>query len=925
MINLLPVQVERLLSGRAPEEEQLRILTELGKSVSDDLLPDILMAVLQRSFQSVQDLANSIFMQKFPRITNPSVQEKWLASTLRYIFSPYGQDMVKAGLFTNIGKMIVDNRQRWTHLYVWIIHESYQLSRLDLSIELARAIERFLEDLKSSRHCHSMYEAWLRQGLISHATPKSTMLAILESIRRRLVTETDLDLIGYHLRPLLESFDSDIILSAVTNIQHWGRQLSTNENTDDLNDLDRFRDDDIGVLPRSLANLLGINCLLVEPIICWLPSVSDDTRYPGVVEAIFRALDSLCGIRCYAEKLCPFILDTTLTPKAYIAGIDLLANMLTGLVEYQPASELGVITDGYRRIFLAEQELLVDKQIRQTLEVLGRRGTLPNEIRQYAFKRLLESRPPNLLDLLREPIDNVVHDDPIIQAKLSATAVLRVLDFTDVIQQLWKTFPIDHQFHSQLINVLSYLGHRDIVNILLQPAFDTPNLEIRHLARETLQNAGYDMEIGREESRRLLNDLSQEELHTAEALSIAEDRIKDIHRHTHLEQALYEEIRIQGEYMLNALLHTAANMKARGADIALSLAVELTILEELLPEIESLETQLSELSDELSQQVERAESLLDEIVVVEERIGECEQEIQQCHSDIDNYEQKVENCREKIQGLEDEQDRLQGDAPSWDDYSSDSEDDDDSGDGEYQRALDDWEDQLSECANGISRLQDQEEKYQDLISELNSRIRQLESELEDLEESLSQLEDELTASENQIHSYESQQERLVDELDDLRDQFTTCESGVIDLEEDFQTVSSDANSSIDQIRTERQQSDDQLDEISQNIRRYSASLNVESQNMETSRHQLAAVSQRIPVEREQFDTVGDRVLEKSFTADHSAVDTSQQLAIQQYERDLEKWHLDMAFRNTIAAEPFERQYGESIRRVRQQINERILQ
>jgi predicted nucleic acid-binding Zn-ribbon protein len=594
-----------------------------------------------------------------------------------------------------------------------------------------------------------------------------------------------------------------------------------------------------------------------------------------------------------------------------MAAVDFLSGMLTCHVEY-PCISIKRTTDHYRRIFQVERELLPDREIRSTLHTLAYRRDVPHGVRRHAFHSLLRSRPPDLLELLREGRYDDVSDAPLLQAKLDATSEIKVLDYTDIIRDIWEA-PQGAAIRPDLVRVLASLGHREIVKILLPASFDASHEDIAQLSREALQNTGYSAEIEREGDRLHLLELSAEQEQAIQKLSALSEDLK----------ALYSDIHDMNLNLLNSqglsvsilsqLLHSDIYLRAKGSETALKLAVEFRILREISARIAPLEQEIRALIGLINVQIGIANQLLTQILIVEREMDICEQGIRQCEWEIDSCNSEIQSAESRAAYAESHYYSLS--RPYWSGGSQSDRD-------EYEDACRDYEDEVSRCQEEIQSAQAEASAARSRRARAERQLYEYERRLEQAESEYNALGIELSAVEGQIAGLTAHLNGLHRQLADLQEQFRACEARIISIQQAFEKFSEETKNKQNSLSSRRRDLAVQQTSIGHKLTQaHTRRINVDKR-IPLAKQEIGAVETRINTGKQKFDETAIRLLHETFVADEAAVANSSILKKNQETVDSQYWRIDWTIRNTLRSLPFQRQYGKTIDSIAMDIKRR---
>jgi len=907
-----PAEITRTMRRAQTQDKTcLKLLDSLSESrFPNQIAAQILITALLEGSDSVRDSARRQIEVRLSHLSSKAEREEWLATLLDKLLSHWDDRLPAAEALRAIAENVLRDDSVWPHLYLRLIQDTHRLLRLSSKSDTARVLQSLMDCIQSRAgehirpHVTRFHRSRIRRGLVDFETSPATAQALLSSLGSHNLADMDIEDLVAHLRPLTESYDPDVMKSALANLMQMGEQFPSRSNVQGTIDvLDEFREGRSESLPKTLENEMVVLQLFITRLVERLPPFADEGKFPGVVEAIFKALKSMHGTRDHTEALCNFVLQAALTQSAYHAACDMFGEMLTCLEEYCPRSREPSRADPYRRVFHVEQVLKKDRRIRKTLETIAKNIALPDEVRTYAYLTLLRSRPPELMGFLRERYAEVSPSDPLVSARIQAASDLRVLEFAEVVQVLWKNDRKDEKLAQELIASLQALGHRETVPLLIEAAFAAPDSELARKASNALRTNGYEVEIVREDDRRTLNDLSLRQEKTAEHLAKTEDHVRVSYSQIMETDAGLQDARASIGNTLSRMLHTAVDLKGRGVETALRLTVEFEELEGISRAIVPLEAQFEQLAAELMVQVNIAQVLLDNIVRVESEIESCEHDIAECIAGIERCEANAAACRQRRFEALAHAKALRSEGPSQS-YNSNND--------TYTYDYSSWESAIQSANYEADRAGAEEAEYRARRDELSRELSHLRSLLRSLESRHAELGRELMASEAQIGAFQAALNRLNAQLQTLRHQYQECEARINALVNAFEDAANQADSQRANLADTQHRLTGVSSQLMDRRRTLHKDLEHSSAEVKTHKRELAAVGEDITRGRGKFDIDARRALEDSFRADDAAVEASGEAGERHEHADKDRLHLDLAIRNTLDHPIYRECYGDRL-------------
>lgn len=885
----------------------------------DPTLPDIVIAAMMEGSSGTAAHARSSFSTLVSK-ANSQKKEVFLTKALGKLFALDRECENFPAAFFDLAQSIIEGRHEWPHIYIRFIQESHKRLQLQLPDQAAQTIQRFLEDTTQQSDddfkpiIRRLRNRRLKQNLVSISIPPSTILSTLEIFHERKLEDLTLEELVFHLHPLKHSHSPDIINYVLQNLRKWVGEFPLRRGNPALLEvLIHFRDpenEDFELAP-ALRNQLIIVYLFPKELFNHLVNFKNEDYYPKIIETIFRTFHLVPGYRDLAPAVCKFVRKYPIHEDTRLAAVGFLSGMLTCHVEY-PCTNIRRTTDNYRRIFQVERELLPDREIRSTLHTLAYRKDVPHGVRKHAFHSLLRSRPPDLLELLREGRCDDISDTPLLQAKLDATSEIKVLDYTDIIREIWEA-PQGAAIRPDLIRVLASLGHREIVNILLPASFDVLHKETAQQARDALQTTGYSAEIEREGDRLHLLDLSAEQERAIKKLSSLSEDLKALYADIHDMNVDLLNSRALSVSVLSQLLHSDIYLRAKGSEAALKLAVEYRILQEISARIAPLEQEIRVLIGLINVQIGIANSLLFRIVQVENEMDECERGIRQCESEI-------ASCNSQIQSAESRASYAESRARSLSRpyQSGNSQSDRDA----YDAAVRSYNDEVWRCNQEAHSAEAEASAARSRRASAQSQLYAYQSRLASLESQYRALGFELAAVESQIAGLTMRLNGLRRQLADLQEQFRACEARIVSIQQAIEKFIERTKDEQNRLSSRRRELADQQTSLSHRLTQTNNRRIKIAQIILVAKQEIEAVGTRITTGKQKFDKTAIRVLHETFVADEAAVANSTTLKKNQEIADSQYWRIDWTIRNTFESDSFKGQYGSTIDRMAADIRQR---
>jgi hypothetical protein len=885
MKTLSPAEIEKLFAYSGGHIVQ-RDLKKIEQSIPPDLITAVISIMLGFQSTSVTNWVLDVTAKEFPRSIESRGHE-WLDMLHQCLISQAISGDAKVRLFNAIGQGVLQEYARFPQLYVRFIQICYEIRRLNIDLSLAtQAIELPITEARKADKCivphlKRMVDRWLFLSLVGRDTSKNSLLAALSELGNLPFTDVDFTLMAAHLCPIISSFDADIMMASLRNLLGWMSEEPTTCCQQAFEDSAKaYLRNELDTLPVKSVNEIAMSALIVGSLVKWLPSVTDDTRFPNVLEMALRLLALLPTARSQAEHICQLLSEPSLKSENYMAGVDLLDSMLTSLQAYR----INQTTDYIREFFWTAEDLQKDQQILETLGKLAAREDLQWDVRHHAFQTLLQAGPPNTVSLLRQLSEDRDPNDPLLHAGLDAVKRLRIFEFAEVASILWSQHTQNKTVEKKIIEDLLGIGTKEIVNTLLMPSFDAEDDEIRNLAMDAIARAGFPAELDREKERRLLVSMAMDKFRLETGYSAARQERVEYEKQKEVVQNDYEGCWLRDLNVRSDRLQRRVYNKGRATNLDVSRMAEAEHIYQLEREIEELRVRVIEpLATRISDLEQIAGTLYRELDDIETQMDDCYRQRQNCEREAIECRRRRTACVSRLADIRAELDTHARMRPSRRRYEEDDLE-------SFESAVQEWHRRGTELR---SQLDDIEEEVADIgrrENQLTELLQQLQDQIEELTRSQTRLARALAQSRAQLEDCRRQIGEALATVSRLETEVDNCREHIRQLQSEFNALVTSTREAIGQydkvqqkINAERTREQQGMEQSINNIR---------SRRMaeEALSSQLIELAQRFDRERRRFEDLGNIATRQTSDNDALAIGLSFQSADDLRKSQIQKWY-----------------------------------
>jgi predicted nucleic acid-binding Zn-ribbon protein len=916
-----PEEIERILADRTAGEKSSMALS------LEELSPRRLLSIATSRQGRLDALDGALDWETLLNALDElpeNERAQWLLDVIRRLGTWSGAGIEAETGIRALGERAYELRHQHPHIFLCYLHELHRLLRSEQSAEaVAAAEEQFRRlaaesDRASGDRIQDFHEQNLRDRLVDPNLGAESRTSLLEMLAAEPLEDIHPGVIIDLLYPLRNHHETAVERAALNTLESWATDLASHSVPDDvIETLEASLAGEQEELAEAYVRELLVTGYVAPAVIEWLTELPNVAERQAVVEAAFQALQRIPGIRGFSDQLCTFLLEQPLEETTIHPGIDLLGSILVGLVPDQHTEEPAQ-DDHIRRVFFTDEELAADRTIRQTLRTLAEDETRSREVRAHAVRTWLSVRPPEIHEVLWEIDPEAIGDDSIVDAKLEAAADHRLIEFVDIAEQLWEDGADTPDRLKPLAETLSDLQTREIVDILLTPAFDHDDPELRDEAQEALIESGYEAELVRERRRRTLLERIEERYQAMAAVAETEREIRNRKATRLTTEADRKRSRVRASEALSRSVDVLARFRAQGTGLMLQLAQEFTQLEQLAARIDQLREQQVELRNQIQEERDEAERLANEIQSVERDIDQTESDLENAQGERDRLNNEIPTLEREISNLETQVDQLEQEVRDLKRQEpSPPAVDDEQRQREYRNRQQEWERQLnqlqSEYESARNKLQNTKQKLQQAKNrrrELENEIRNLQKRLQELKNRHSNLSRQLDESNQRLNQYAEQLEELATQLDQLTDEYESCQQRIAQLTERLSQLRQDAERDRSQMREQRQNASSNAADARVRLESLMADQSSARGTRQQQNERIQRLQQRIDDDHEAFEEAGQRTKVESIEADERAAEASQQVATQQYRENVNRWRLDSILRRTTEGEVIEETAGE---------------
>jgi predicted nucleic acid-binding Zn-ribbon protein len=909
--SIRPADLERFLTGRQEETQD-----ETSMSL-EELSPRHLIVVATSTQGHLDELDGELDWEQLIAALDAlpeDEQARWLRELIRRL-GPVSGLGIETGI-RELGSHAYELRHRHPHIYTCYLRELRRLLRTEEDTEIGTAAEEQFRrlaaenDRTSDERTEEFYQQDLRDRLVDPNLGSESRISLLETLADDSVEELRPDIVIDVLYPLRNHYDSAVEVAALGVIESWAVELDGTVPDDEIiQSLEATLAGEDADLSSELVIELLLSGYVGPAVINWLRNLPNVSDRQHIVSAAFDALHPIPGLLEYSDAICTFILAHSHEDDTIQAGIDLLESLLLGLSPDQP-TEQPAQDDHIRRVFFTDEELGFDRTIRDTFRTIVRDESYSREIRAHALKTWLSARPPETHDVLWEIDAGGIGDDPLVEAKLEAVAEHRLIEFVDVIEEMWDEVSDDAAKQEQLVDTLSQLGIREIVQILLSPAFDYDNPALRDAAQEALSENGYEAELVRERQRRRLLEYIEARYEAMAAVTDTDQEIRNRKHERLAVEADRKQAQVTASEALSQSVDELTQFRAQGTTIVFQLAAEFDTLEELAQQIDELRVEQVELQNQVQDERDEADRIATELQSVENDIDRTESDLADAEREREQLQNEIPQLERRITELETDVNRLEGEIRGHERQEpSPPVIDDEDRQREYERNHREWERQLEQLRGNLESTRAELQSTEDDLRQARERNRELQNTIRDFRNQLEQLRNrhaelsiELDESNQRIDQYTTRLEEITQQLQQLNTEYEQCQQRI--------------DQSIDQLSAHRQEMENERSSLTQQYQEASsAAADARSQlqsladaqsSARDDRHdqneRIQQLEEQVTTGHEEFDEAGQRTRVESIEADERAFQASRHRANQEYIENVNRWRLDSVLRRAIDAD-----------------------
>ena len=479
----------RILSSLScGEAEKLEALNEIeeGAFSSDRIIHGLLSAMEDESIQVRNRSVKVLTRMLLEHSENPEEQDRIMRHIMRRIFGRI-HDTKKSGhleLFRVLRNAVTDELGEQTdNLFVWIMQEAERVQKVnyrgdDLPGHIANFFDSTFQEgtSKSKTIFTEIAESQFFHTLTDHTTPNNYLKSVIRQLGKKSLSEIPFNLIIAHIAPVLNKvYKAKLIVSlALENLEKWVKEFPRSM---EAISNQRFTllswKPEATVLPELLMKQMGMNVLLVEPLIQILIEEKTSLANKG---QIFRILKFMQNIRRKSniERISKYTLQIRRSEAEafpYLEAIDMFTEHLTGLDAHQSNKEdlKEHLTDPlsyFKSRILIREHLEADEIIQNTLLCLGSEKRFLPEVNAHAWEAFIRAQSPNLLSKVYPFVEEFDGDQIVLQAIFSALGSISYLDAFDLLKDSWNERHergYDQKTCIELVRAIGQLGNREIL------------------------------------------------------------------------------------------------------------------------------------------------------------------------------------------------------------------------------------------------------------------------------------------------------------------------------------------------------------------------------------------------------------------------------------------------------------------------------
>lgn len=391
--------------------------------------------------------------------------------------------------------------------------------------------------------------------LLSETAPPEEVKSSLRLLGEEPLSETDFDVLLYHLVPLRSSKDQSVMVTALRNLEEWSAELPGDDEfelTAAVEALDAYQRADREQLPGRLRNEIALSTAAVNVLGREIERLRDLPQYRQSIEHLIETIDGVTGVREVVDVLIDVAREEEGPERR--EAIRVLCSVLTGL-DAEIDEHPGVRYRDRVRYVTDDEVEAADAEIRALLQEVGEHGSADEEAVSTAVDELVRSRPDDLADRLTSLLADRDPGDPVVDAALEAVSDEVILAATGPVVEVAEDAAGDDAAGAlEAVGALETLGH-DGAREQLSRLMEESSGPVGTAARDALVRSGYYQSVrARETGSRARDRALESERRGDQRERREEDRREERVEYKRREAALRRQLLSAGRTLRDGLV-----------------------------------------------------------------------------------------------------------------------------------------------------------------------------------------------------------------------------------------------------------------------------------------------------------------------------------------------------------------------------------
>jgi len=657
--------IRRLSAGRGDREQREEDARALGKEAAGDRrVTRTLVHGCWDDDQEVRRVCKQTLRRQFQEMDSEG-RELLLNVLLVDLAGDSDPPRQAVTLLSSIIDWVRNNRASEPHLFSTIVTEAERSRR---GGSYPPRVRRALKDLYRSSPTDdsptaNVVENFNQQRslnqLLSDTAPPTEVKSSLQLFGDVPLSETDFDVLLYHLVPIRNIRNESVMVQALRNLENWSKELPRDDKfdlTEAVEELNAYQRTDNEQLPGRLRNEIALSKVAVDVLGQEIDRLRDLPQYRQPIEHIIETLDGVTGVRDVIDVLVDVAREEE-GPERQKA-VQKLCSLLTGLdsdIKEYPAIRY---RDRVQDVTNSETEV-ADSRIREVLQEIGEHGSAEEDTVYVAVEQLIRSQPDDLEERLMSLLADRSADDPVVEATLDAVSDEAILTATRPIVEFIRESPEgDIGGARDAIQSLEALGHDDAREQLEALVEDAPD-PVDSMARDALVRSGYYQNVRAQETSSRAYDRAQESERRGEQRNRREKSRREDRKQYQRQEAKLRRQLLTADQILRDGLVEVLKRRIESLDTLVELYQENLRVERLVEEASTHHQKLGQYLRRLDLGTDVEEGIVEEFRGIERDISYLEQLIEDDKQRASALSDRIEEVDQELSSLKGIDDRDQ--------------------------------------------------------------------------------------------------------------------------------------------------------------------------------------------------------------------------------------------------------------------------